>query len=405
MNLATVSLSYLRARRLSTALNVLLLALGIATITLLLLVTAQLEERMQRDARGIDLVVGAKGSPMQVILSSIYHLDVPNGNISWKQAQELARHRFVKKAIPLALGDNYKGFRIVGTTPAYVEHYEARLAHGRLWKAPLEVVLGAEVAVATGLAVGAHFSGAHGMGGSERETVHEQHHYTVVGVLAPGGSVVDRAVLTGVESVWAVHAEQYGIQDIAKIGELIPDEEKEYTALLIQYASPLAAASLPRYINQNSEMQAASPAYETARLFSIIGVGVDVLRGFALVLVFAAGLSVFIALFNALAERRYDLAVMRTLGATPAKLMMLLLFEGMLLSLIGAALGIAAGHALTELLGRALTQARQVSVTGLTWVNAELWLIALALGVGVVAALLPAWRAYRTDVAATLARG
>ena len=405
MNLATVSLSYLRARGLSTALNVLLLALGIATITLLLLVTAQLEERMQRDARGIDLVVGAKGSPMQVILSSIYHLDVPNGNISWKQAQELARHRFVKKAIPLALGDNYKGFRIVGTTPAYVEHYEARLAHGRLWQAPLEVVLGAEVAATTGLSVGAHFSGAHGMGGSERETVHEQHHYLVVGVLAQSGSVVDRAVLTGIESVWAVHAEQYDIKDIARIAELMPDEEKEYTALLIQYASPLAAASLPRYINQNSEMQAASPAYETARLFSIIGVGVDVLRGFALVLVFAAGLSVFIALFNALAERRYDLAVMRTLGATPAKLMSLMLFEGVLLSLIGAALGIAAGHALTELLGRALTQARQVSVTGLTWVPAELWLIALALGVGVIAALLPAWRAYRTDVAATLARG
>jgi putative ABC transport system permease protein len=405
MNLATVSLSYLRARRLSTALNVLLLALGIATITLLLLVTAQLEERMQRDARGIDLVVGAKGSPMQVILSSIYHLDVPNGNISWKQAHELARHRFVKKAIPLALGDNYKGFRIVGTTPEYVAHYEARLAHGRLWQAPLEVVLGAEVAAATGLAVGAHFSGAHGMGGSERETVHERHDYTVVGVLAQSGSVIDRAVVTGVESVWAVHAEQHDIQDIARIAQLMPDEEKEYTALLIQYASPLAAASLPRYINQNSEMQAASPAYETARLFSIIGVGVDVLRGFALVLVFAAGLSVFIALFNALAERRYDLAVMRTLGATPAKLMMLLLFEGVLLSLIGAALGIVAGHALTELLGRALTQARQVSVTGLTWVNAELWLIALALGVGVVAALVPAWRAYRTDVAATLARG
>ena len=90
---------------------------------------------------------------------------------------------------------------------------------------------------------------------------------------------------------------------------------------------------LPRYINQNSDMQAASPAYETARLFSIIGVGVDVLRGFALVLVFAAGLSVFIALYNALDERRYDLAVMRTLGARPAKLMVLMLFEGLLLAL------------------------------------------------------------------------
>ncbi|HKA39246.1 MAG TPA: ABC transporter permease [Burkholderiales bacterium] len=406
MNLATVSLSYLRARRLSTSLNVLLLALGIATITLLLLATSQLEERMQRDARGIDLVVGAKGSPMQIILSSIYQLDVPTGNVSWQQAQELARHRFVKKIIPLAMGDNYRGFRIVGTTHDYVAHYGARLAHGQLWKAPLEAVLGAEVAAGSGLSVGAHFAGAHGMGGgSEGEKVHDEHQYRVVGVLAPSGSVVDRIVLTSVESLWAVHAEQYDIKDIARIGELMSDEEKEYTALLIQYASPIAAASLPRYINQNSAMQAASPAYEITRLFTIIGVGVDVLRGFAVVLILAAGLSVFIALYNALSERRYDLAVMRALGASPAKLMSLMLFEGLLLALIGAAIGIALGHALTGLLGLALTQAKQVSVSGMTWVNEELWLIVLALGVGVVAALLPAWRAYRTDVAATLARG
>jgi len=405
MNLATISLGYLKARRLNTALNVLLLALGIATITLLLLTTSQLEERMQRDARGIDLVVGAKGSPMQIILSSIYQLDVPTGNVSWKQAQELARHRMVKKVIPLALGDNYRGNRIVGTNHDYVAHYGARVVQGRLWQAPLEAVLGAEVAASTGLGVGAHFAGAHGMGGGAREQVHDQHDYTVVGVLAPSGTVVDRIVLTGVESLWAVHADQYDIKDIARISELMSDEEKEYTALLIQYASPIAAAMLPRYINQNSEMQAASPAYETARLFTIIGVGVDVLRGFALVLIVAAGLSVFIALYNALLERRYDLAVMRTLGASPGKLMTLMLFEGLLLAGFGAVLGIALGHVLTEALGLALKAAKQVAVTGWTWVNAELWLIVLALGVGVVAALLPAWRAYRTDIAGTLAKG
>jgi putative ABC transport system permease protein len=405
MNLATISLGYLKARRLNTALNVLLLALGVATITLLLLTTSQLEERMQRDARGIDLVVGAKGSPMQIILSSIYQLDVPTGNVSWKQAQELARHRMVKKVIPLALGDNYKGFRIVGTHHDYVAHYGARLAQGRLWQAPLEAVLGAEVAAATGLGMDATFFGAHGLGGREGEHMHEMHPYRVVGVFAPTGSVVDRIVLTDVASVWAVHADQYDIKDVARIAELLPDEEKEYTALLIQYASPIATAMLPRYINQNSEMQSASPAYETARLFTIIGVGVDVLRGFALVLIIAAGLSVFIALYNALLERRYDLAVMRTLGASPGRLMMLMLFEGALLAGFGAVLGIALGHVLTEVLGFAFRAAKQVAVTGWTWVNAELWLIVLALGVGVVAALLPAWRAYRTDIAGTLARG
>jgi putative ABC transport system permease protein len=405
MNLATVSFAYLRARALNTALNVLLLALGIATITLLLLTTSQLEERMQRDARGIDLVAGAKGSPMQIILSSIYQLDVPTGNISWKQAQELARHRAVKKTIPLALGDNYRGHRIVGTHHDYVAHYGARLAQGRLWQAPLEAVLGAEVAAATGLALDATFVGAHGLSGREGEHMHETHPYRVVGLLAPTGSVVDRIVLTGVESLWAVHAEQHDIKDVARIAELLSDDEKELTALLIQYASPLAAAMLPRYINQNSEMQAASPAYETARLFSIIGVGVDVLRGFALVLIVAAGLSVFIALYNALLERRYDLAVMRMLGAGPGKLMALMLLEGLLLAGIGATLGIALGHGLTEVVGMALTAAKQFAVTGWAWVPEELWLIGLALVVGIFAALLPAWRAYRTDIAGTLARG
>lgn len=404
MNLASVSFSYLRARALNTTLNVLLLALGIATITLLMLASDQLEERMHRDARGIDLVVGAKGSPMQIILSSIYQLDVPTGNIPWKQAQELAKHRGVKKSLPLAMGDNYKGYRIVGTNHDYVAHYGAQLGAGRLWNAPLEAVLGSEVAAAMGLGLNAKFTGAHGMSG-DSEHMHDEHPYIVVGVLKPTGTVVDRIVLTDVTSLWAVHADQYDIKDVARIAELLPEEGKELTALLIEYSSPMSAAILPRYVNANSDMQAASPAYETARLFSIIGVGVDVLRGFALVLIFSAGLSVFIALYNALEERRYDLAIMRALGAGPRKLMALLLFEGLLLALIGAAVGLLLGHALTEVLGFALKRAKQPEVTGWVWNMGELWLVAIALAVGVIAALLPAWRAYRTDIAGTLARG
>jgi putative ABC transport system permease protein len=403
MNLATVSLGYLRARPLNTGLNILLLALGVATIALLLLATQQIEERLQRDARGIDLVIGAKGSPMQIILSSIYHLDVPTGNISYKQAREIAQHRAVKSVIPLALGDSYRGLRIVGTNHDYLAHYGARLAAGRLWEKPLQVVLGAEAAARTGHAIGAQFAGAHGLGdGGE---AHDEHKYQVVGVLAPSGSVLDRLVLTSVESVWAMHAGHHDITDITDIASRMSDDEKEYTALLVQYASPLAAAILPRYVNNNSDMQAASPAYETARLFSIIGVGVDVLRGFALVLILSAALSVFIALYNALSERRYDLAIMRTLGASPATLMMLMLFEGLLLAALGGALGIVLGHALAEVLGWMLREAQQIEITGWAWVDAEWGLIALALGVGVAAALLPAWRAYRTDIAGTLARG
>ena len=392
MNLPAISLAYLRARPLATALNLLLLALGIATITVLLLATAQLEERMGRDARGVDLVAGAKGSPMQLVLSSVFHLDAPTGNIPLEDAQALSRHPAVKKAIPLALGDSFQGHRIVGTNHDYPAHYGAQLAAGRLWSAPMEAVLGADVAAGAHLAVGSTFTGAHGLaaGGD----AHDEEPFKVVGVLAPSGSVLDRLVLTGVESVWEIH--EHGGK---------PAQRREITALLIQYATPLAAAMLPRQVNASATLQAASPAYESARLFRMIGVGVDVLRAFGALLILVAGLSVFIALLNALEDRRYDLAVMRMLGASRAKLMGLMLLEGATLAAMGGIAGVALGHLFAELLGVALKTAQQTAVTGWAWDPREPWLLALAVGVGIAAALLPAWRAYSTDVAPVLAEG
>jgi putative ABC transport system permease protein len=224
-----------------------------------------------------------------------------------------------------------------------------------------------------------------------------------VGVLEKTGSVIDRLVLCSIESVWQVHEHAQGPEDDADRKAL--EDAREVTVLLVQYASPLAGATLPRQINSKSELQAASPAYETARLFSIVGVGVEALRAFALVLILAAGLSVFIALYNALEERRYDLAVMRTLGASRGKLFGLLIAEGVVLALLGALIGLGLGHVLASALGAWLESQKQYPVTGLEWRAGEVWLVGMALGVGFVAALLPAWRAYRSDVSRTLARG
>jgi len=403
MNLATVSLGYMRERPLATGLNLLLLALGVATITVMLLVTAQVEERLQRDVRGIDLVVGAKGSPMQLILSAVFHLDAPTGNISLSAAHEVAKHPMVRQAIPIALGDSYRGFRIVGTNRDYPALYGARAATGRLWETPLEAVIGAEVAQVTGLAVGKQFTGAHGLeGGGD---VHETSPYVVVGVLAPGAGLLDRLVLTSVESVWAVHQHGGPGDDPQKLIDAMDDEEKELTALLLRYASPLAAVSLPRFVNATPQLQAASPAFESARLFRMLGVGVEVLRAFGLVLVLASALSVFIALWNALEDRRYDLAVMRMLGASPSRLLSLMLIESLMLAGAGAAAGLVLGHGLTAAMGEVLRETRQMGVSGAVFLVDELWLVALVLGTGALAASLPAWRATRIDVAAVLAEG
>ena len=392
MNLASLSASYARARPLQTALSLLLLALGVATIVLLVLVVEQLEERMHRDARGIDLVVGAKGSPMQLILSGIYHADAPTGNIPLSSLPLLQQNKLVKRAMPLALGDSCRGYRNVGAGKEYLELYGAELAAGTVFAKEMEVVLGAEVASRTRAGVGATFAGAHGIGSGGAE--HAEAPFKVVGVLARSNSVLDRLVVTPIESVWEVHHEHDR-----------KDEEKEVTVILVEYASPLAVATLPRSINARTGLQAASPAYETARLFRMVGVGVEALRGFALVLIVAAGLSVFIALYTALEERRYDLAVMRTLGASRGRLFGLLMLEGFVLALAGALLGLALGHLLASVLGAWLEREHHYSISGLRWRAEELWVVGIALAVGVAAALLPAWRAYRTDVSQTLAKG
>ncbi len=401
MNTVALSWRYLTARPLAAALNVLLLALALASITVVLLTRAQVDRAFERDLAGIDVVVGAKGSPLQLILSGVFHLDVPPGNVSLADMRALQTHPQVAELIPLSLGDSWRGHRIVGTTSAYVLHYGATVAQGALWTEPLQAVLGAQVAQAKdgvpALKVGDQFVGSHGLGGGGHQ--HGNQPYTVSGVLAPCGCVLDRLVLTSLESVWAVHEGDMAQDDEDRAALAA---EREVTMALIRYKSPLAAVSFPRFVNTTTPMQAAAPALEITRLLRLVGVGSEVLRGFGLVLLAVAALSTFIALWHAVRERRTDLAMLRMLGAPPRRMAALLLAEATWLAVLATALGLALGHGLTSLLGWWLPADQAMGLTGALWVAEELWVPALALGVAVLAALLPAWQAYRLDVAELL---
>lgn len=412
MNLATLAFAYLRDRALTSLLNLVLLALGIGTIVLLILFGAELESRLTKDARGFDLVVGAKGSPLQLILSTVYQTDIPTGNIPLAEAKTIASNPLVARAIPLALGDSYRGFRIVGTEASYPEHYHAALAAGRLWQGPFEVTLGSEVARRSGLKLDGTFVGVHGLvAGGE---AHEEFPYKVVGVFEPTGTVIDRLIMTPVESVWRVHEHERAEareragkagaagQMVGALAEEAP--QSEITALLLAYRSPLAAAMLPRFINSRSSLQAASPAFETARLLDLVGVGIDTLRGFGILLVATAALGVFVALYTAMRERRYDLAIMRCLGATRGTLVREVLLEGLLLAAGGVVIGLALGHGAAAALGAFVPEARAIALSGLVWRPEEGWLVLLALLVGALSALVPALLAYRVEIAHTLAR-
>ncbi len=393
MKTLTLAWTYLWSRPLAVTLNLLLLSLGLACITFLLLVSNQLDKAFERDLQGIDLVVGAKGSPMQLILSGVFHIDVPPGNVPWRAVQELEKHPLVAQVIPLSLGDSFQGFRIVGSSHDYLSHYRAQLAQGRLWAQPMQVVPGAIAAHTLGLSVGSTFMGSHGLGAGGRS--HGDKIYTVVGVLAPGGTVLDRLILTDLNSVWQVH-EAHGKAEEEETGHLL--EQREVTVALLRYKTPLAAVSLPRYINSSTAMQAAAPALEITRLLSMLGLGTDVLRAFAGVLLLSAGLSVFIALWSAVRERRADLALLRMLGAPPGKLAALLLLEALWLALLATALGLLAGQGMAAALGWLLQLDNSLLVGAMVWPRV-LWLVpALALGVSLLAALLPALGAYRVSV-------
>jgi putative ABC transport system permease protein len=376
-----------------------LLSLGLASITFLMLVSYQLDKAFDRDLAGIDLVVGAKGSPMQLILSGVFHIDVPPGNVPLKAVRTLEQHPMVDMVIPISLGDNLRGFRIVGTSHAYVSHYDAKLADGKLWDSdtPMQAVVGATAAQKLGLAVGNNFVGAHGLGAGGH--LHGDNPYTVVGILAPSGSVLDRLILTDTTSVWKVHEDYTAVDyDDRKVME----EEREVTLALIHYKTPLATMSFPRYINTSTEMQAAAPALEITRLLNMLGLGTDVLRAFAGVLLLTAGLSVFIALWSAVRERSGDLALLRMLGAPPGRVAALLVCEALWLGVLAAILGLLLGQSFAAGLAWLLKLDNTLLIGGMVW-PPKLWVVpCLALGVSLVSALLPTFAAYRVSVLSLL---
>ena len=239
MNSFLLGARTVRSRPLPAVLTVLLLALGIATVIVVLLFQLALEDRLGRDARGIDLVVGAKGSGLQLVLCAVFHADVPTGNVRLPELRDIARHPMVAGVIPLSLGDAYRGFRIVGTTHGYVGHYGGAIAQGRLWERPMEAVIGSRAARETGLRTGESFLGAHGLGG-DSVLLHGEHPYRVVGVLHETGTVLDRLILVDSASVWEVHA-VHGTPEAAPVGEGHQDESARDAGRDDHEAAPIRA--------------------------------------------------------------------------------------------------------------------------------------------------------------------
>ncbi len=436
---------------LNALLSWLLLTASVAIVSLLLLLQDQFQQKFESNIQGIDLVMGAKGSPLQLILSSVYHLDNPTGNIDYAEAQKWMKNPMVQSAIPLAYGDSYRGFPIVGTTSAYWEKYAAGVAKGRAFEKNFEVLAGAEVAQKLQLGLGAEFFGTHG--NAEEGEEHHEHAYRLVGILAPTGTALDNLILSNLESVWAMHDHEsegvehhedahdedeaenehehlgehehtpesheehhdaaHGREKTEKERNHDPEAQpkltegelhREITAVLFKFRSPMAVVQWPRMVAQQTDMQLASPAVEVNRIFSLFGVGFTSLTYLGWAIMGLAVLSVLIALYNALKERRYELALMRAMGAGRGQLMRLLLFESLWLCLAGFLAGILLSRWALWFISAATAREYRFSFEefGVKWPQEGLLLL-FTLGAGIAAALLPALKAYRLDISKTLA--
>jgi putative ABC transport system permease protein len=426
---------------LNTALSIILLTASVAIITLLILLEEQFEKKFNDNIDGIDMVLGAQGSPLQLILSAVYQVDAPTGNIDYAEAKTWMSNHMVKSAIPLAFGDNYRGFRIVGTTPEYLSKYGATImTGGKVFNKNFEVVLGSTVAQKMNLKIGDKFFGSHG-DAAEGE-VHEDHAYHVTGIASATGKVVDNLILCNIPSVWAMHDHEKSEEhnQIVNEGEnniteehhheheahsdeehhehdthaeddhhhkhevAVSEEGKEITAVLIKFRGKMGFITWPRMVAQNTKMQAASPALEVNRLFSLFGIGLQALQYLAYGIMFISGISIFIALYNTLKERKYEFALLRVNGASRLQLLSLVLIESLLLCVTGFIFGMIVGRVALSLISGSSESEFKMAFNPYEFVwDKEGYLFGLTIFVGILAAVIPAFKAYGLNISKTLA--
>lgn len=385
------------AKKLNSFLCILLMMFGISIISLLINIGNQLQDKFSKNISGIDMVVGAKGSPLQLILSGVYQIDAPTGNIPMSELQSLQMNPLVKQVLPLSMGDNYQGFRIVGTIHPYLKHFQADYAEGVGFKTNMEVVIGSTVAKKLKLKLNDSFASSHGL--EKDGEAHDDKKYKVVGILKSNNSVIDNLILCNLNSIWEIHEHENAEMHEGEVHE----EKHDITCALVKFRSPMGLMTIPRLINQNTQMQAALPAIEINRLFELMGIGIDAFKALAIAIMLISGISVFVTLYNSLKERKYEMALMLSMGGKRLVLFLMLMLEGLILSISGFVLGIILSRFGLWLASRMLDQNFNFDLQQNMLQKEEIYLLIAALLVGIFAALIPSLGIYKINISKTLA--
>lgn len=412
MTLWHIAWSYLWNRKFTTGMSIISLALSVALITTVLTLRDETRKRFEEEGQSFDMVVGAKGNPLQLVLSSAYFMDSPTGNIKLSDYERLKDEWEVEHAFPISMGDTFKSYRIVGTTRDFFEHEYRRgsgrqfeFADGRAFEKPMEAVFGAIVAQDTGLRVGDVFYSTHGSGPMAHE--HSDHPYTLVGILERTGTPNDRAIFCDLQSIWDIHEDEEH-HDEEHHDEHADDHhhaaDDEITAVLLRLRSPAMRFQFRETVNENYNAMAVIPVNEIKKLYDqLLGTAKAVLMAIGYFVVVISSITIMIGLYMAILQRKRDLAIMRALGASQGEIFGSVIIEAFWVSVLGLMAGAALGAAACSVVSVWLVAKVGFRISAISWTGDLMTAYTVVLFVGLLAGIIPAIQAYRTNVVRNLA--
>ncbi len=398
----------LRNRPVTSILTVAAVALSITLLLGVEQARRGMRESFTGTIKGTDLVVGARGGTLQLLLGAVFGIGSPTGSVPYDVYQQWAKHPAIKWTVPLAIGDSHRGFRVIGTTPALFEHWRYRSAgtlsfsQGTVIATASDVVLGSEVAEKLRYTIGTKVTVGHGLNAAAGLGDHESHPFTVVGILRQTFTPLDRALFVTLDGIAAMHGDE-GATASANTPpvNVFEDQPKALSAFLVGTKTRFETLRLQREINQykSEPLTAVIPGVTLAELWRTLGAVEGGLRLVGALTIVVGLIGMLVALYSSLEARRREMAVLRAVGARPAMIVSLLVLESGMLTLLGCALGVG-----LTMGGFALAQGVIESKTGVHIAvqppgTLEWLYIGVVLTAGVLVGLAPAWRAYRSSLA------
>ncbi|WP_159883427.1 ABC transporter permease [Paenibacillus puerhi] len=409
MSLLSIAWRNLINRKIQTIVTIVVIAVGVAMTLSVFQLTSGIKEGIANASEPYGLLVGSKGSANQLVFNTIYLMDTPLGNLPHSYFEKLNNDPRIQTAVPFALGDNFKGFRLVGTSEPFFELRVKpkdppyfQLSEGRIFNEPYEAVLGSHVAETLKLKVGDEFVSSHGVVSSlDKNDTHSRNPYKIVGIMKSLKAPADKGIYVNMESYWISHGQGEHEEAEDKNDELAENDEHEnehgVTAVLVKPNSYSDLMRLYQEINNSHEAQAVLPGQVLAKVFDMIGSGEALLRAISYIILAMAGFTILLSLYSSALERRRTIAILRSIGAEQSTVFGIVLLEFVIVVFLGAIAGLGLAFLVSYTLAYFVGEQSSINLS-VKFTIEQLWLLLAVCLAGSAAGMVPAIKAYRTEV-------